>query len=223
MAARRSATSNRTALFQLLTNIRVMLAAGVAAMIGLGLLYAADLDNWAKNLVLAIGGAFLAAGTVTLLWELGGRRAFALEVLARVELAHDAEEARLLHIYRGLDRIDFRSLLDGARTVDLALVFNQTWWSLLRFDLEQLSRSRTTRIRLVLPDPDSGPVVEEISKRFGMPAAGLRNRITEARDFFCSLQQLAERKDSVQIFLLGAVPMYSYLQDRLYGSPLLLR
>lgn len=120
--------------YRRLTTLQMCLAAAGVAMLGGGLLYAAERDPlWgsygtAQGLVEALGTALVVSVALGLLWELVGRRAFAREVLETARTSTDVDAAGLTRVgVRYLDDPDWEHYFTSVRKRDIYFAYGHTW------------------------------------------------------------------------------------------------
>jgi hypothetical protein len=180
----------------------VLLTAGVA------ILAAGEGGQVMRNIAVALGSALLGVGSLSLLWELGGKRSFTEEILERVGLSAEVSQAGLLRITDSLREIDCGSLLRETTQLDVVFVSNTTWMRTWREELRASASRPGSRMRFVVPDPDNDNVMAEIAQRFErIERQQLVNRVREVVEAVSELSQLP---GTVELYLLPAVPVYSY-------------
>lgn len=216
------------------TNLRVILAALVVAGFGAFLLYIAGRsDLWqgklaGQTLVSQLGGVFLAAVAISLLWEFAGKRKFADEILAKVGVGSDIERAGVLRITdQYLKEVEWDSYFRDVTKLDIVVAYGRTWRQTHWEQLLTIAGRRDARVRVILPDPDDIQSLTVLADRFDRTPAKLREDILEsAREFLAltvptgggSIRLYFRRGDQVfscyRLDQIAVVTLYSHSRIR---------
>jgi hypothetical protein len=204
----RSAYSDRTSIW-------FLLAAAGYALAGLGLLYAAEwLDPYPKwkSVANGAGGLVIASVAIGLFWELRGKRVFVEEILDTAKVSRDIQAAKLLGITTQFQEgVDWTSLLDGAKELDMMVASARSWRGRLSSSLNKIAARPNARINVILPDPTNQTVVRELAGRFSGTEESVVEYIREAEAFF---KDVATRggmaKGALKIWYFGESPLFTF-------------
>ena len=194
-----------------MTNSRVLLAAFMAFALAVAALFALDDQNAWARLADGIVSALLAAGCVSLFWELSSRRAFVDEVSGMLQLREDLASAGIsrLMLATTLTAVDLSDAFREAKKVDILAIYTAGGWrDQYLNELTTLVSKRRSKIRLILPNPENVAVIDEISRRFSTTPAELQGNIQRAIAFFSDLTK--SRPCELEVYLIDSVPMYAY-------------
>lgn len=130
--------------------------------------------------------AFLTASAVLALWELGARRAFANEILAKVRLSQDLEASGIRMVTGSFQdsAIPWQDLFARSRALDVLMAYGHSWISNHGESVKSLLNSSGAKLRVVLPDPSNDSVMAELAHRWDLPAEKIKGEIKEAAHFF---------------------------------------
>lgn len=193
------------------TTRTAQLIAGALAVVGLGLM-ALSVQPWATGpwgaLLGQLGGLLLATGLLTVLWDLYGRRAFAMEVLAKAKLSADVVESGITRVTdQYLDDVEWGELFHGANHVDIVVAYANTWRNIHLQRLEQVASTPGSLIRVFLPDPNDAATVANLAQRTAEPAEKVAGRINEAITAYTSLRERAA--GTVEVYVRSGDPLFS--------------
>lgn len=100
----------------------------------------------------------MASATLSLLWEMRGRRIFAKEVLAAAGVADDVRRSGLRAISdQYLEVADWAELFRNATEIDLLSSWGATWRRRYESEWNQWIERPNVRLRVLLPDPTGLP------------------------------------------------------------------
>jgi hypothetical protein len=177
------------------TNLRLILVAVSFVAFGVVLLFASgnpDLGQQWSALTSQLGGLMVATGLLALAWEWFGKRAFADEIYAKVQLSVAVLRTGLVKIGPNFNLdVDWADLFDNARELDIYVGWGRTWRTQQRTRIQELA-SRGGRIRVFLPDPDDPQTLANLAYRFGMTPDEVVHNITGAIKDFRSMGSTIE-------------------------------
>lgn len=195
------------------TTLRTWLVAILVAFLGISLLVFAEMKGvWnglesVQSVVRDIGSLMLASIAVTLLLELGAKRAFLDELLSRVRLSREIEQAGITAFQQSFySDIDWNELFSTVHELDIFLVHGRTWRKEHGERLVSAAK-RGVRIRVVLPDPYDDVILSEIARRTNHSTQAIQERILLAKDEFCHLQTQGA---NITVWFLPLVPLFSF-------------
>jgi len=198
-------------------NLRVGLWSVFIALAGLGILSLSTPIGKAGyqksgTLLEEAGAALFIAGVLAVIWELGGKRAFADEILAKANMARDLAEAGVDTIVESFKdhRIDWEALFKNACRLDLFVAWGATWRNTQAEQIEKLLSDADAKLRIALPDPEVPHIVESLAMRFAMDNEAIKRMIDEARDFFQRQKQKSGGKGKVEIYFTSIVPVFTF-------------
>lgn len=186
--------SSRSALTRQAFTQMTIITSLVTILVGIGLLYLGGRDDlWTKRhglqaLINGLAGLLIVSMGLGLLWQLGGKRAFAREVLGSATAGTDADAAGLTRIGMNYAVIpDWEELFRDVRKLDIFVAYGRTWRNLNIQRLQSVASRSNTRIRVYLPDPKPSPTIDLLAERFGMSSADLIMAINEAEGAYSQL------------------------------------
>ena len=198
-------------------NLRVGLWSIFIALTGLGILFLSTPIGKAGyqksgTLLEEAGAALFIAGILAVIWELGGKRAFADEILAKANMARDLAEAGVDTIVESFKdhRIDWEVLFKNACRLDMFVAWGATWRNTQAEQIEKLLSDADAKLRIALPDPEAPHVVESLAARFTMDNQDIKRMIEEARDFFQRQKEKAGGRGKVEIYFTSIIPVFSF-------------
>lgn len=185
-------------------------------IIGFALIAAATRVEEAKYHKISIvmeesGAALFISGVLAVLWELGGKRRFADEILAKANMSRDLSEAGIDVVAFFKDkRIDWEQLFKNASRLDIFVSYAHSWRNTYSERIDQLLTDKDAKMRVILPDPDNEEVLKALGSRFDLQPAVVRQEITEAMRFFESRKKKASCKGIVEIYLTQLIPLFTF-------------
>lgn len=201
-------------------NLRTLVAALIAAMIGLVLVFVSvslliNRPVW-QAFARELGALLFVSAVITLLWDLLGKRALVDEVLAKVQLSQDIKSSgitRTTSNFRSGD-LNWDTYFQNVSEIDIFLSYGRTWRSTHLEKLRQMARNKKVRMRVVLPNPDNDETVRELARRFTYEPDELVRLIKEAEGFFRNLRQSGGGK--IEVWFTVTPPLFSfYIFDRI--------
>lgn len=173
------------------TSLSAILIAGGLVVAG-AVLMLLSVQSWAAGLwesfLGQVGGLLIATGLLTVAWDLWGRRAFAMEVLAKAKLSADVVESGITRVTdQYLEDVEWSSLFEGAVQVDIVVAYANTWRNANRQRLERVAAAHGSRIRVFLPDPDDVATMQNLAQRFASTPDAVIAKINEAITEYKSL------------------------------------
>lgn len=195
------------------TTLRTWFIAVIVAVIGTTLLIVSEIGGlWnglgsVQNVVRDIGSLMIASIAMTLILELGAKRAFLDELLSKVSLSKEIELAGITTFHPSFHgEIDWNDLFKTAHELDIFFVHGRAWRNEHGEQLIGAAR-RGVRIRVVLPDPYDDVVLSEIARRTNHSKQAIQERILLAKDEFSHLENEGAK---ITIWFLPMVPLFSF-------------
>jgi hypothetical protein len=213
---RGSLARERTTLRILLTSIAAfvlgLLLMIISATSGLGLGFLSFFSGEGfRSLGTSLGSLLIASVAITILLELGGRRAFADELLFKIRLSDQVLTAGITGFTTTLYALDWKSMFQTARELDIFFTYGQTWRHAYENELAALAKRRHARIRVVLPDPDDAITVDALRQRLDTTAGDVRRLIHAAAADFRQMRTEAARNGAeVRLWYVRGEPMFSF-------------
>jgi hypothetical protein len=138
-------------------------------------------DPSALDSVLREGGALLfVTATLSVVWDLRGRRQLTNEVLSAAGLSKAITDAGLTGLTTHYAEIDWNGLLDHASHVDLFFAYASTWRAYHDAALRKLVKREGTRLRVILPDRRDEAQIAQLAARFGASNDEIIQKIADA-------------------------------------------
>src|SRR6266404_966986 len=194
---------------------RIQLLSLVSAILGIALMSVSAPIGAAGyhkigTLVAESGAAIFISGVLATLWELGGKRAFADEILAKANMSRDLADAGIELVADSFksERINWDQLFKNTCRLDIFVAYAHTWRNTQSERIDKLLSDEDAGLRVVLPDPDVEEVVNGLSGRFKMEPSVVKQEIGEAIKFFENRKKKA--KGTVDIFLTQITPVFSF-------------
>ncbi len=155
-----------------------------------------------------IGSVMFGLGVISLIWDLYARRAFMREVLDSVNLAQQVEEAGLQIIAANYNSdVPWDELFESSPILDIFVAYAHTWRNLNRTNLERLAKKPGACLRIVLPDPNDGPTMDELARRFTSTAGDVSSKIREAVKAYTEIRSGAVATATVTCYYVKACPL----------------
>jgi hypothetical protein len=163
-----------------------------------------------ESTIQEIGALLVVTGTLTVFWDLRGRRALTNEVLAAANLSTDVTESGLTRITTRYLDVEWDALLRQSAHVDLYFAYARTWRHAHATALRALVSRPDTRLRVILPDPTNDALMGTLANKFGCAPDELRDRIAEAQADFENHRRQASEHAVVEVRRTPQLPAYSY-------------
>jgi hypothetical protein len=185
-------------------------------VLGVGLMVVGERTSDANHpvwraLLLGWGALFIATATVSLFWELWGRRAFSQEVLAAAGVAADARHAGLRAINDEYLRVaDWPDLFHNAQEIDLFASWGSTWRKAHEAQWHDWIKQQSVRLRVLLPQPADAALLTHLARRFEKTEEYVRGKIEETASFYRGLQQDGGDGATIEIRHLVRAPVWAY-------------
>lgn len=172
-----------------------------------------------KSASLALVSSLLGAAVVGLLWEQGSKRAFGLEmqrtfthmveaVARQATIASQAEREGLLAVTRDFHfGIPWSEYIDDADSIDICWWAGRTWFKQNMDSLRSRAEDGGLHIRVVTPDTDLDPLLEQMHRDSGLSKDNLRLATDELRDILSTFPA-----NSVEWFKAKSVPRYACIR-----------
>ncbi len=182
---------------------------------GLALYFSAELEgphgpsSW--DAVLREGGALLfVTATLSVAWDLRGRRQLTNEVLAAADLSEDIVQTGITRITSHYGDIDWNDLINRASRVDFFFAYAATWRAYHDAALRRLVKREGTHLRVVLPDREDDAQVAHLASRFNTSVEQIKQKIKEAEDAFAGMAREAHATTGVELRVTAAFPVLTY-------------
>lgn len=196
-------------------NRRVQLISLLLVFVGIASVFLSDpvrtagYQKWAA--FLSEGGAALfIAGTLAVVWELAGKRAFADEILAKANMARDLAKAGVEVVTNSSkdERVRWDLLFKNACRLDIFIAYGHTWRNTQLERIDKLLSDPASRLRVVLPEPEDAETMKSLASRFNMSTADVQDEIANARAFFEHRRKKAA--GPVEIYFTRITPLFSF-------------
>lgn len=171
---------------------RTLIVALVALLIGGFLLVLGTTSDrrWLATPATHVGSFVIASVVMAVIFEFWQLRGLLEDVFAQARIAEQLKRARITGFstaFHAQDQVPWPRLFRESNRLDIVLAYGRTWRNTHDQELRRfLSRSDVV-LEVVLPDPDSDPVMNEMASRFSISVTELRARIDEAEGHFRSI------------------------------------
>lgn len=196
-------TNDQQALTKKLTNRNVFIASSFLVIVGLVGIFAsaALLTNYAaiQLVVSSLSSAALTTGGLAFVWDLSSRRAFASEIIERVQLSHAVVNSGLTNLGRDWQKIiHWDEAIRNARSIDIVVAYSERWYQRSETAFREALNSKGTTLRVFIADPENEDTLNQLRDRFpDRSTARIRQKIQETVAF---LEREADTKaGSLQI------------------------
>ncbi len=216
---------DKKGLLREVVNWRTAFAGMVLVATGILFLVIASRASWVQShtilasLAMQLGGLFIVSASITVVWDLVGKRAFAEELLEKADISREMTEAGVVKISASFhgDAVEWSEFFETANRVDLFFSYGRTWRGAHLEDLRQFISRSGVKLRVILPDPDAGTVMDVLALRYGKTAPEIRQRVLEAVQYFDELRNADRRNQAkVEIWLFPGDQTFSfYLSNRM--------
>ncbi len=157
-----------------------------------------------------IGAFLIATATLTVLWELIGKRAFLDEVLEKAGITQELSFAGIHRITQGFydAKVDWDFFFQHSRYMDIFFAYAQTWRRVYGERVREFAQRPGNKIRVVMPDPTHAETMAELARRFEYATADLIQRIQDSEAFLLSLRK--GNGENVEIRFVRRGPLFSF-------------
>ncbi len=200
-------------------NLRNLLVALVITIIGIGVLYISAREDWWKNykvwqtVLQNVGALLMVTVTLSLLWELYGKRSFLDEVLSKAHISKEITFAGITKITDSFHHydIDWKTYFCTVNKLDIFFAYARTWRNTYTEELHKVAAREGVRIQIVLPDPEDKQVIVELARRFKYTEDEMERLIREAETYFRNLSKSAGANGAqIDIWFLPAAPLFTF-------------
>jgi hypothetical protein len=142
------------------------------------------------GLVLQDAGALLVGSSaVAVLWELVVRRAFVDEILDRTGTATSIAKAGITACTFDFHHdVPWKELLDEGLRLDAFFAWAEFWRESHGEQIRTLARRRSSRIRVILPDPQDQATIDSLAQRFQSDPGTVTAKVQSALRYFLDLK-----------------------------------
>jgi hypothetical protein len=210
-------TKKQTSLLAERTTLRTIIISIVLVVVGAGSLLMSTRFGQCNPLIAVfqdLGGLLMVSGAVSALWELAAKRSFLDEIRAKAQMTEELRDAGIIAYESDFRLLDWHELLDKASCLDIFFTYSRTWRNQYNRELLEMARRRTTRMRVILPDPEDEMTVKSLAHRFGMSETELVERINEAKAYFSGFGRMHPAE--VEVWFYPRPPLFSFylIDDR---------
>jgi len=210
--------NNGKQLFSERVTSRIVIIALIFVIIGIIiLLFGANEKWWTNNrvwqtLLTQIGSLLVVTATLTMAWELIGKRAFLDEVLVKAHLSRDIKFSGILQVTDSFHSdVDWKGYINRSSKIDIFFAYGHTWRQSHFQEFQNAAERQDIRIRVVLPDPEDADTVRELARRFDYTKEKLIGLIVEAREYFEKLlPPNSDNSEKIGIWFLPAAPTFTF-------------
>jgi hypothetical protein len=131
-------------------------------------------------------------------------------ILEKVTVSHSIIEAGLTDIIMQPRNINWDELFEKANEIDVFFTYARTWRNANSNLLDKFVRREGNRLRIVLPNPQSDVILQELSNRFTKSPEEFHNLIDEATRDYSKLNEIGQKFGAkVELWHASATPMFT--------------
>jgi hypothetical protein len=156
------------------------------------------------------GALLFVTATLSVVWDLRGRRQLTNEVLSAAGLSKAITDAGLTDLTTHYAEIDWNGLLNRATHVDLFFSYAATWRAYHDAALRRLVKCEGARLRVILPDHEDEGQVTQLAARFGASDNEIIQKIKDAEQAFAALFGESDERATVELRVTRAFPVFTY-------------
>jgi len=147
---------------------------------------------------------------IVLAWELVVRRSFKKELLLELGLAESILDHGLAYVSL-FGGAPWDGLIGGATKMDVFVAWANTWRGGHRDAIRDFLKRPHTELRVMLPDPEDGQLMEALAHRFTMSADSIRTEIGRALLDFAKLKrETGVARNRLRVHFHSRMPTFSY-------------
>jgi hypothetical protein len=199
-----------------ITNLKMVIITIAFTIGGVILLYLSEKSSLLKNhpgmqrILGQLAGLLLITATLTLIWDLIGKRSLANEIMSRVHLSGDLEHLNVLGITLSPDSIQWLDFLKKTKNLDVFLIHGTTWRGQWGGQIRRIVKTPGSTVRIILPDTKQSGLIHAISESTGEDPNFITRRIQEAFKYFQSIaQEAGDGGGRIEIWMTECFPAFS--------------
>ncbi|MGB6210380.1 hypothetical protein [Pseudomonas mandelii] len=202
-----------------ITNLRTYVASVAVFVVGILLLATSERLTfsegylWSKSLMSNFGALLIASVSIAMLWELFSKRSFLDELLAKTGLAEDIRTVGVTGIsLNPVQGPNFSKLIRSCERLDMFVCYANTWRATFEEDLKILAAKKSSRIRLIVPDPDNQEIMKDLAKRFNAnDAVTMQDRVRQAiKEYIALFASVGNDKLDFSVWIHDETPVTSF-------------
>lgn len=155
-----------------------------------------------------VGAAIIVSVALGLIWDFWGRRSFTAEVLEQVGASVDVDRLGIRSLPMSFQGLDWKTFFEGARQVDILVIYAQTWRGVVSAPLDAFLSSKSNRLRFCLPDPECDWLMESLAKRLDSKPDEVRRKILESAAEISGLRGAGRGRAKIQLYFRAGEPLY---------------
>ncbi|MFL0424228.1 hypothetical protein ACH0AC_00380 [Micrococcus luteus] len=152
----------------------------------------------------SVGGALLAAGVVSVGWELFAKRAFSDETFEIVELSHNIRKSGIAAVFSEFNEAEWNKRLKNVARMSIFVSYANSWRGTHELELRRIAGLGSDSLTVYLPDFNRDSVVKELADRYNTDVVTIRERIERAAKEFSALN-----KGNVSVRLYPGAPTHT--------------
>ncbi|NYF21842.1 hypothetical protein HDC36_003318 [Xanthomonas sp. JAI131] len=166
------------------TWIVIVLALILIAVSGVPVDQPEKVGVWLKSLLPTLGWFILGTGVVNYLYELHGKQEIVRQIKALVNISDSMDESGIQKATLEIGDISWKALISTAKNIDLSVSYANTWRSNYVGQLKEFARNKSSRLRVLLPDPEDERLMIALGLRYNRSAEDVSKSVKEACQFF---------------------------------------
>jgi hypothetical protein len=156
-----------------------------------------------------LGALLFVTASISMVWELFVKRSFLQEVVELVHLSQNIQQSGVSRITKNsYHAVPWDELFADTTEFDMIVSYARTWREMHRTQLRELSSNPKCRIRVVLADPNSQPLISELSRRYAISESDIVALIKEAIQNFTDY--LGRGSATFELYLSNRACLYTY-------------
>ncbi|MCB8981552.1 MAG: hypothetical protein H6657_29445 [Ardenticatenaceae bacterium] len=218
----RSPTSQADKLIKTITDYRSAIFALIAFIVGIALMVlsiritqtqnpSSTISTYLEPILRDIGSLIITTGGISLVYDLLMKRTFVQEILSKVKVSDDIEQAGIEQITfnpkESPGGISWSKYIRQSKRIDVYFVHGIGWTLNNESNLKEAAANRRSKLRLFLPNYENQDNLKQISLRYNKSIPTLREDIIRAAKRFDELR--ANAKANVYVGLTDFAPPHS--------------
>ncbi len=128
----------------------------------------------------------------------------------QIHVSQSILDAGLIDIVMQPRNLNWDTFFSKVREIDVFFTYARTWRHTNNNLLDSFVRQEGNRLRIILPNPGSDVILQELSNRFTKSPEEFHNLIDEATRDYSKLRDLAEKHGAkVELWYASATPMFT--------------
>ncbi|MCW0370803.1 hypothetical protein [Xanthomonas sacchari] len=140
--------------------------------------------DWLRSLLPTLGWFILGTGVVNYLYELHGKQEIVRQIKTLIDISDSMGTSGIQKATLEIGEISWKALISTAKNIDLSVSYANTWRSNYVGQLKEFAKNKSSRLRVVLPDPGDERLMTALGLRYNRAAEDVSKSVKEAHCFF---------------------------------------